>query len=113
MTAGKVRIGVSGWRYTPWRGHFYPPGLAQSRLHAGEPAKPGQLHVVIDEGGHGGGKTLLEAIDPVFVQSLVTAILTGLGAPATVSQATIDAGYQAWVIDRPITGPTGRPIARA
>ena len=29
--AGKVRIGVSGWRYTPWRGHFYPPGLAQSR----------------------------------------------------------------------------------
>jgi uncharacterized protein YecE (DUF72 family) len=29
--AGKVRIGVSGWRYTPWRGHFYPPGLAQAR----------------------------------------------------------------------------------
>jgi uncharacterized protein YecE (DUF72 family) len=29
--AGKVLIGVSGWRYTPWRGHFYPPGLAQSR----------------------------------------------------------------------------------
>ena len=29
--AGKVYIGVSGWRYTPWRGHFYPRGLAQSR----------------------------------------------------------------------------------
>jgi uncharacterized protein YecE (DUF72 family) len=29
--AGKVLIGVSGWRYTPWRGHFYPKGLAQSR----------------------------------------------------------------------------------
>lgn len=29
--AGKVLIGVSGWRYPPWRGHFYPPGLAQSR----------------------------------------------------------------------------------
>ena len=29
--AGKVYIGVSGWRYTPWRGHFYPKGLAQSR----------------------------------------------------------------------------------
>lgn len=29
--AAKVYIGVSGWRYTPWRGHFYPPGLAQSR----------------------------------------------------------------------------------
>lgn len=29
--AGKVFIGVSGWRYTPWRGHFYPEGLAQAR----------------------------------------------------------------------------------
>jgi uncharacterized protein YecE (DUF72 family) len=29
--AGKVLIGVSGWRYTPWRGHFYPSGLAQWR----------------------------------------------------------------------------------
>lgn len=24
-----VRVGVSGWRYPPWRGHFYPPGLRQ------------------------------------------------------------------------------------
>src|SRR3569832_870995 len=32
--AGKIRIGVSGWRYTPWRGNFYPKGLAQAReLH--------------------------------------------------------------------------------
>jgi uncharacterized protein YecE (DUF72 family) len=29
--AGRIRIGVSGWRYTPWRGHFYPPKLAQAR----------------------------------------------------------------------------------
>ena len=29
--AGKVYIGVSGWRYTPWRGYFYPKGLAQAR----------------------------------------------------------------------------------
>ncbi|MBI2770828.1 MAG: DUF72 domain-containing protein [Burkholderiales bacterium] len=29
--AGKIRIGVSGWRYTPWRGNFYPPRLAQHR----------------------------------------------------------------------------------
>ena len=27
--AGFVRIGISGWRYEPWRGVFYPPGLAQ------------------------------------------------------------------------------------
>lgn len=24
-----VRIGISGWRYAPWRGSFYPKGLAQ------------------------------------------------------------------------------------
>jgi len=29
--AGDIRIGVSGWRYTPWRGNFYPKNLAQSR----------------------------------------------------------------------------------
>jgi uncharacterized protein YecE (DUF72 family) len=29
--AGQIRIGVSGWRYPPWRGHFYPKGLAQAR----------------------------------------------------------------------------------
>src|SRR5690554_2230798 len=27
----EVRIGVSGWRYAPWRGTFYPPGLVQRR----------------------------------------------------------------------------------
>jgi uncharacterized protein YecE (DUF72 family) len=25
----KVRIGISGWRYAPWRGKFYPKGLRQ------------------------------------------------------------------------------------
>jgi uncharacterized protein YecE (DUF72 family) len=24
-------IGISGWRYAPWRGSFYPPGLPQRR----------------------------------------------------------------------------------
>ena len=28
---GKIHIGISGWRYPPWRGVFYPEGLAQSR----------------------------------------------------------------------------------
>lgn len=27
----RAYVGVSGWRYPPWRGHFYPPKLAQSR----------------------------------------------------------------------------------
>jgi uncharacterized protein YecE (DUF72 family) len=26
---GAVRIGISGWRYEPWRGVFYPPELPQ------------------------------------------------------------------------------------
>ena len=29
MTVGEIRIGISGWRYPPWRGVFYPPGLPQ------------------------------------------------------------------------------------
>lgn len=28
---GELFIGISGWRYPPWRGVFYPPGLAQAR----------------------------------------------------------------------------------
>jgi uncharacterized protein YecE (DUF72 family) len=26
-----IHIGISGWRYEPWRGVFYPPGLVQAR----------------------------------------------------------------------------------
>ena len=26
-----IRIGISGWRYAPWRGVFYPPDLVQAR----------------------------------------------------------------------------------
>lgn len=28
---GKIFIGISGWRYAPWRGVFYPEGLTQKR----------------------------------------------------------------------------------
>ncbi len=31
MTKGKIRIGIGGWTYLPWRGTFYPPKLAQSK----------------------------------------------------------------------------------
>jgi uncharacterized protein YecE (DUF72 family) len=27
---GRIRIGISGWRYPGWRGSFYPPGLRQA-----------------------------------------------------------------------------------
>ena len=29
MATGNIRIGISGWRYTGWRGAFYPKGLRQ------------------------------------------------------------------------------------
>ncbi len=28
---GPFHVGISGWRYPPWRGVFYPPGLPQRR----------------------------------------------------------------------------------
>jgi uncharacterized protein YecE (DUF72 family) len=28
---GEARVGISGWRYAPWRGDFYPKGLQQRR----------------------------------------------------------------------------------
>lgn len=28
---GRLYVGISGWRYPPWRGTFYPKGLAQRR----------------------------------------------------------------------------------
>jgi uncharacterized protein YecE (DUF72 family) len=32
--AADIRIGISGWRYAPWRGVFYPQGLRQAdELH--------------------------------------------------------------------------------
>jgi uncharacterized protein YecE (DUF72 family) len=29
ITLGDIRVGISGWRYEPWRGVFYPEKLAQ------------------------------------------------------------------------------------
>jgi uncharacterized protein YecE (DUF72 family) len=29
--AGRIRIGISGWTYAPWRGRFYPGGLPRKR----------------------------------------------------------------------------------
>jgi uncharacterized protein YecE (DUF72 family) len=31
QSKGRIRIGVGGWTYEPWRGVFYPEGLTQSR----------------------------------------------------------------------------------
>ena len=31
MTKGTIRVGIGGWDYDPWRGTFYPPGLAKTK----------------------------------------------------------------------------------
>jgi uncharacterized protein YecE (DUF72 family) len=31
MAAGRIRIGIGGWKYDDWRGAFYPHGLPQKR----------------------------------------------------------------------------------
>jgi uncharacterized protein YecE (DUF72 family) len=31
VRAGRVHVGISGWRYPAWRGDFYPKGLPQRR----------------------------------------------------------------------------------
>ena len=28
---GQIRVGISGWRFDPWRGTFYPEDLPQKR----------------------------------------------------------------------------------
>jgi uncharacterized protein YecE (DUF72 family) len=29
--SGQIRVGIGGWNYAPWRGVFYPEGLAQAK----------------------------------------------------------------------------------
>lgn len=38
MAAGKIRVGIGGWDFDPWRGTFYPDGLAKTKqlAYAGE-----------------------------------------------------------------------------
>jgi uncharacterized protein YecE (DUF72 family) len=31
MTKGKIRVGIGGWDFDPWRGTFYPDGLAKTK----------------------------------------------------------------------------------
>src|SRR3954466_14151615 len=30
-SAGTIRVGIGGWDFDPWRGTFYPPGLAKAK----------------------------------------------------------------------------------
>ncbi len=40
-----TRIGIGGWTYAPWRGSFYPPGLAQSKEQAYAAAAFGAIEI--------------------------------------------------------------------
>ena len=31
MSGPRIRVGIGGWVFPPWRGAFYPPGLPQAR----------------------------------------------------------------------------------
>jgi hypothetical protein len=31
MASAKIHVGVGGWDHDPWRGTFYPPGLAKTK----------------------------------------------------------------------------------
>ena len=42
---GKIRIGISGWTYPPWRGVFYPKGLPQKRELEYATAQFGSLEI--------------------------------------------------------------------
>jgi len=28
---GQIRVGIGGWTFEPWRGSFYPKGLAHAK----------------------------------------------------------------------------------
>jgi uncharacterized protein YecE (DUF72 family) len=42
---GDIRIGISGWRYPPWRGPFYPPPWPQAREVAYASRRVGSVEI--------------------------------------------------------------------
>ncbi|HWL62548.1 MAG TPA: DUF72 domain-containing protein [Steroidobacteraceae bacterium] len=45
MAAGRIFVGVGGWSFAPWRGLFYPTGLAQRRELAFMAGKLGAVEI--------------------------------------------------------------------
>ncbi|HUS24216.1 MAG TPA: DUF72 domain-containing protein [Candidatus Binatia bacterium] len=43
--AGRIRAGIGGWTYAPWRGTFYPPGLPHARELAHASQRLGAIEV--------------------------------------------------------------------
>jgi uncharacterized protein YecE (DUF72 family) len=42
---GRIRVGIGGWTYPPWRGTFYPPDLPQRSEQAFAAAKFGAIEI--------------------------------------------------------------------
>ena len=38
MTTSRIRVGIGGWTFEPWRDNFYPKGLPHSAGAAATPA---------------------------------------------------------------------------
>lgn len=45
MSAGRIRVGIGGWTYAPWRGVFYPDDLPQRRELEYAAAKLGAIEI--------------------------------------------------------------------
>jgi uncharacterized protein YecE (DUF72 family) len=71
--AADIRVGISGWRYPPWRGEFYPPGLPQ---HGELGYAAGRLRTIEINGSFyslqppGNWRQWRDAVPPEFVFSV-------------------------------------------
>jgi uncharacterized protein YecE (DUF72 family) len=45
MTEGRIRVGIGGWDYDPWRATFYPPGLAKAKQLAFAAERLGAIEI--------------------------------------------------------------------
>ena len=46
----KIRVGISGWRYAPWRGSFYPADLPQRLELSYASRKVSAIEINVDAG---------------------------------------------------------------
>ena len=73
-----IRIGVGGWTFEPWRGVFYPPGLAQAisacsplgRLSQGVAGTTGTCLIVNVPGSTTGAVESIESVIDVLPHAL-------------------------------------------
>ena len=110
MDRGTVRIGVSGWRYEPWRGAFYPAGLRQDDELGGIKLDRFLFSSVVYPTDYGYFENTL-GLDGDPVDALVLLdypLFPGVGVsvrPVAVFNMTDDGGSDAKVIAVPAKDP--------